>query len=141
MDYIIERASKEDKKEILEGLLLYNEKLVPDMKKSNFRDLSLVLKDKSNKVLGGVVARLYGGSSVHVETFWIDESVRGTGYGSKIFGALEESAKKAGATLIHLDTFDFQARGFYEKLGYKVFGILEDSPLNHKLFFLQKRLS
>jgi ribosomal protein S18 acetylase RimI-like enzyme len=53
---------------------------------------------------------------------WLDEKVRGKGYGKQAMLLLEEKARELGLRSIGLHVFasNSVARGLYEKLGYEV---------------------
>jgi GNAT superfamily N-acetyltransferase len=75
-----------------------------------------------------------------VELLWVDEALRGQGYGSSILAQAETLARDAGCVGCRLDTYEFQAKPFYEKLGYVVFAVLEGFPANTRTYYLQKAL-
>ena len=84
-------------------------------------DATVAARDESNALCGGARATVNMGL-VEVRGLWLDERVRGTGLGRKIMAALEDEARRRGATRAALDTYDFQARAFYEHIGYRLFG-------------------
>ena len=73
-----------------------------------------------------------------IQLFWIEERFRGKDHGTKLIRAIEEEARRFGATRSYVDTMSFQAPGFYRTCGYKEFGSIEgypgrrDAPLVHK---------
>jgi N-acetylglutamate synthase-like GNAT family acetyltransferase len=71
---------------------------------------------------------------------WVQEDLRGNGFGEELLKAVEKEAKEKGAKFAFLDTFSFQAPGFYQKFGYQVFGELPDFPPGHQRFYLTKEL-
>ena len=119
----IDVCSKKEQDYIIERLVEYN--------------LSQV---EADKIVAGIVARMYCWNVVYVDTLWVDSSYRGKKLGSLLLEEVENDAKSKGAKLIHLDTFDFQAKEFYEKQGYIVFGILENCPEKHYRYYLKKVL-
>ncbi len=102
--------------------------------------LAILIKNSARQaVIGG----LWGESFydwMFVKLFFIPETLRGSGMGSRIMAEAERIALARGCTGIWLDTFEFQARGFYERLGFEVFGTLGDHPRGMNRYFLQKRL-
>jgi len=102
--------------------------------------LRIFLHDQESKVVGGITANLFGGWA-YIELLWVDESLRGQGFGTELLSRLETEAARLGCTHAHLDTYSFEARPFYEKSGYEVFGTLEDYPPGHSKYFLKKRLA
>ena len=121
----IDVCSKKEQDYIIERLVEYNLSQVEAKQKENFIDLSKKI-GKDDKIVAGIVARMYCWNVVYVDTLWVDSSYRGKKLGSLLLEEVENDAKSKGAKLIHLDTFDFQAKEFYEKQGYIVFGILEN---------------
>ena len=97
------------------------------------------LRDEDGEILGGALGNTWG-LWLYVSDVWVDPSLRGKGYATKLMTAIEQMAIQRGCLNSYLDTFSFQARPLYEKLGYKVFGTLEDHPKGHSHYFLKKTL-
>jgi GNAT superfamily N-acetyltransferase len=53
---------------------------------------------------------------------------RRKGFGAKLIKAIEDEARRFGATHAYVDTMSFQAPGFYRACGYKEFGSIEGYP-------------
>jgi len=105
-----------------------------------YATLAILLKDSAT---GAAIGGLWGESFydwMFVKLFFVPETLRGSGMGSRIMAEAERIALARGCTGLWLDTFEFQARGFYEKLGFAVFGTLGDHPRGMNRYFLQKRL-
>ena len=98
------------------------------------------VKNARGKTLGGLLGSVWGGW-MHIRILWVDQSVRGQDWGTRLMDQAEAYARERGAHSVELDTHSFQARPFYEARGYEVFGTLDDYPKGHKKFFLRKRLS
>ena len=103
----------------------------------NRRDISVLLKDDSGSVVGGVSGTTKW-NWMFVSLLFVEERARGQGYGRALMLAAEREAVAVGCSHVYVDTFSFQARGFYERLGYEVFGQLEDFPPGHTRYFLRK---
>ncbi len=103
------------------------------------RRLVLFLRDESNEIVGGLLGDTFWGW-LYVSILWIDESLRGQGYGHMLLTAAEQEAIARGCHHALLDTMSFQARPFYEKHGYTVFGELHDIPVGHSRYYMQKPL-
>ena len=58
----------------------------------------------------------------------IEQKLRGKDYGTRLIKAIEDEARKFGATQSYLDTMSFQAPGFYRACGYEEFGSIEGYP-------------
>jgi len=91
----------------------------------------------SDKILGGVVGRI-AWDWLHLELLWLNESLRGQGYGKTLVGKAEHLARKKGCLGVHLDTFSFQAPDFYQRLGYEIFGRIDNHPRGQTRYFLKK---
>ncbi len=116
------------------GLDVYNARFSP----AEHEEFAVTLKDGDDPVRGGIYAISWAGM-LFVKWFWIDEAVRGQGFGRRLLSAAEDAGRARGCTAAYLDTFEFQARPFYEKCGYALFGSL-DYPAGFKRYFLQKPL-
>ena len=100
---------------------------------------NLFLRNDDGEISGGALGNTWG-LWLYVSDVWIDPSLRGKGYATKLMTAIEQLAAQRGCVNSHLDTFSFQARPLYEKLGYKVYGTLENHPKGHSHYFLKKTL-
>ncbi len=101
--------------------------------------VSIFLRDEQGAIMGGLLGEIWGGW-LHIDILWIDESLRGQDYGTKLMQAAEDEARAKGCTNAHVETASFQARPFYERLGYAVFAELPDYPTGHAFYFLRKKL-
>lgn len=127
-----------DVKLVQDRLREYNISKVGD--DDHHRTLGIFLRDPAGNILGGLLGDTYWGW-LYISILWIDERLRGQGYGEKLLAAAEEEAIRRGCTHAHLETMSFQAQPFYEKHCYTVFGILEDLPSGHKKVYMQKILT
>ena len=99
----------------------------------------IFLKDNTGKAHAGIIVTfLWNG--MHIDSLWVDETLRGQDYGTKLMKMAEEEALKRGCTIAYTDTFTWQASGFYEKLGYTVYGKLENFPEGNALSYYSKKL-
>ena len=103
------------------------------------RSIKIFLRDRTNKVVGGVISNSFGGW-MYISLLWVDKSLRNRGYGNQLMHLVEEEAIQSGCRNAHLDTYSFEARPFYEKLGYELFATLEEYPQGYCKYFLKKRL-
>jgi D-serine dehydratase len=99
----------------------------------------LFLRTAEGSLLGGLNGKVYRGA-LFVDQLFVDESLRGQGWGSRLLERAEILARGRGAVFAHLDTFSFQAPDFYEKHGYVIFGVLDDYPDGLKRYFYKKKL-
>lgn len=129
--------SPEDARVVDHGLDVYN---FSQAGEAQFQRLGIFIRGKDGTLVGGLLGESFW-EWLHIRTLWVDEPLRGNGYGSKLVQAAEDEALKRGCLHVHLDTFSFQALPFYQRLGYDVFGRLEDFPTGHERIFLKKTLS
>jgi GNAT superfamily N-acetyltransferase len=106
---------------------------------ANFKELTLFVKDTAGQTVGGLLGYSLG-TWLHIETLWLDESIRGRGYGTRLLQRAEEEAVARGCCVVDLTTFDFQAPRFYEKKGYMAFGELTEVGAEHSVYFFRKYL-
>lgn len=125
----------EDEYEALKsGLNGYNEKFTGDLLSEN---ISSFLKDDAGKTIGAVIGEINWGW-LYIKALWIDETMRGQGWGSKLLNIFEQYASSKGIPNIRLETTTFQALEFYKKSGYSVFAELPDMPPGEISYFLKK---
>lgn len=105
----------------------------------NSQILCFGVQGPEKDILGGIVAIIHW-NWLFIDLMWLQENLRGKGYGSRLLMRVEEEARQRGATHAHLDTFSFQAPNFYKRHGYQVFGELRDFPPGHQRYFLTKQL-
>ena len=130
--------SKEDLAVLRQGLKDHGQTMVGE---SWIVDLAYFLKDDDGTVRGGVFGNCGSFGWCYVDTLWVDEALRGQGYGAQLMNALESEAYSRSCTHVYLSTFSFQAGEFYKKLGYTEFGRLNDFPPGHSRLFLRKELT
>jgi len=121
---------------VRERLDMYN---VGETGVSTYYPVHFFVKSSRGETRGGVLGGIWGGW-LHIAFLWIDESVRGQDWGTRLMDHAEAYARAHGCRSATLDTHSFQARPFYEARGYEVFGTLDDYPEGHKKFFLRKKL-
>ncbi|KFA94859.1 GNAT family N-acetyltransferase [Archangium violaceum] len=134
---VVEEPSKEELRGLIRGLVRYNEtRAVPE----NSRDLAVFVRTEDGSLLGGVMGYTHW-EWLFVSHLWVDERLRGHGWGGRLMASIEDAAVRRGCHSAHLDTFSFQALAFYEKQGYTRFGTLPDYPRGESRYFLSKRLT
>lgn len=130
----------EDSDYIRKKVIEHNLKKLPDQVKHPAKNVSFILRDEDENILGGITGTIFW-YHLHIDFLWVDESLRGEGYGEELLQRIEEIAIENKCKLIQLDTFSFQAPKFYQKYGYEVVGIIEDHPVQeHQQYYLLKRL-
>lgn len=131
---------QEDSDYIKKKVIEHNLKKLPDQVKHPVKNVSFILRDEEEKILGGITGTIFW-YHLHINFLWVDDTLRGEGYGEKLLQSIEEIAVENKCNLIQLDTFSFQAPKFYQKYGYEVVGIIEDHPIQeHQQYYLLKRL-
>jgi GNAT superfamily N-acetyltransferase len=103
------------------------------------KKLAVFVRDTNNRVCGGLIGSTLWGHLI-IEKLWVEERLRGHGYGVKLLNAAEEEAVRRGCTYSHSDTFTWQALSFYHKLGYEVYAELRNFPEGHCLHYIRKKL-
>ena len=95
-----------------------------------------------HKVEGEIIAGgrgIVNMGALEVRGLWVDEELRGSGVGSRILAAIEDEARRRGASRVMLYTYSWQAQTFYEKAGYTVFSTF-DYPDGYQRVDMQKEL-
>lgn len=105
-----------------------------------WKKFCIFLKDKNNKAHAGIIVT-FTWNGMHIDSLWVDESLRGNNYGTELMKMVEKEAMKRGCTIVYTDTFSWQAPDFYEKLGYTLYGKLEGFPEGNSLSYYYKRLT
>ncbi|HZG55709.1 GNAT family N-acetyltransferase [Paenibacillus sp.] len=117
-------------------LMEYNLQQVGKTEVENF---SFFVRDSDGTVVGGMTGAIFW-DMMRVDILWLDEQLRGQGYGSKLVAMAEQYAAENNCKLIKLDTYSFQAPEFYKKLGYQVYGVVEDEPAGFQHYYFYKRM-
>jgi GNAT superfamily N-acetyltransferase len=130
-----ERTIGQTKKAVLDGLIGYN---TEKMGKQKYRRFDVSLRER-NKVVGGIVGELWT-TVLFIQLFWIEQKLRGKDYGTKLIKAIEDEARRFGATHSYVDTMSFQAPGFYRACGYEEFGSIAGYPRNVTRHWFTKSL-
>src|SRR5215475_12610383 len=119
----VERTVGTTKKAVLGGLIGYN---AEKLGKQRYKRLAVSLRER-NKVVGGIVGELWT-TVLFIQWFWIEQKLRGKNHGTKLMKAIEDEARRLGATRSYVDTMSFQAPGFYGTCGYSEFGSIDGYP-------------
>lgn len=106
--------------------------------KDGFDSVAVFIREDRD-ILGGI-SGVINWNWLQISLLWVDDTLRGGGYGRQLIETLESLARERGCERAHVDTFSFQAREFYESLGYRVFATLEDYPPGHSRYYLKKVL-
>ncbi|HEX6290771.1 MAG TPA: GNAT family N-acetyltransferase [Herpetosiphonaceae bacterium] len=101
--------------------------------------LSIFVRDEANAIQAGLFGWTWG-ECCEIRFLWVDERLRGQGYGTRLLAAAEREAAMRGCRVITLSTHSFQAPDFYQKQSYEVVGVLDDYPRGYQQYYLRKRL-
>jgi GNAT superfamily N-acetyltransferase len=93
-----------------------------------------------DRIVAGICGNTWGGTC-ELRQFWVEESQRNRGLGTKLFEAAELEARRRGCTQIVLMTFSFQAPAFYEKHDFEVVATIDDHPCGHRNMLMRKHLA
>ena len=102
--------------------------------------LAIFVRDEQERIVAGICGNTWGGCC-EIRQFWVEESRRKRGLGTKLFEAAEQEARRRGCTQMLLMTFSFQAPEFYAKHGFEVVAVVNDHPRGHRNLLLQKHLT
>jgi GNAT superfamily N-acetyltransferase len=101
--------------------------------------LAFFVRDQG-RIVAGICGNTWGGTC-EVRQFWVEQSQRGRGLGTRLFQAAEQEARRRGCTQIVLMTFSFQAPSFYERHGFEILATVDDHPRGHRNVLMRKRLA
>ena len=100
--------------------------------------LAFFVRD-GDRIVAGICGNTWGGTC-ELRQFWVDESQRHRGLGTKLFEAAEREARLRGCKQIVLMTFSFQAPSFYEMHGFEVIAAIDNHPRGHRNLLMRKHL-
>jgi GNAT superfamily N-acetyltransferase len=99
----------------------------------------LVTNPDTQEVIGGLLGRTSMGL-LFIDLFFLPESRRRHGMGSRVIRAAEDEAVRRGCSRAVLFTVTLQAPGFYERQGYQALGRIECDPPGHTRICMTKKL-
>jgi N-acetylglutamate synthase-like GNAT family acetyltransferase len=102
--------------------------------------LAFVLRDEAGRMIGAAAGYSWAGIS-ELRQMWVEESLRGRGYGRALLEAFIAESVRRGVKRIWVASFDFQAPGLYERLGFSRMAEFEGWPEGHVNVILCKTLS
>jgi len=137
-DVIVDNAPAEaDVRFIEEQLVAYN---IAATGYTDYLPLAVFARDEGGMIRAGLTGFTWGGV-LKIEYLWVNEELRGQGYGSRLLLAAEQEAIRRACHLAVVDTHSFQGPLFYPKLGYVQCGLVEDWPVGHTDTTFRKALS
>ena len=138
---ITQQWNQKDSEYIRKKVIEHNLSKLPDNVKHPVKNISFILRDDGGAILGGITGTVFW-HHLHIDFLWVDESLRGKGYGKELLVKIEDVARENKCNLIQLDTFSFQAPDFYQKYGYEVVGVIKEHPIKEsQQFYLKKELT
>jgi GNAT superfamily N-acetyltransferase len=101
--------------------------------------LAIFVRDDDHRIVAGICGNVWGGCA-EIRQFWVEESRRKQGLGTRLLAAAEQEARRRGCWQMLLMTFSFQAPAFYAKHGFEEVAAVDDHPHGHRNLLLRKRL-
>jgi N-acetylglutamate synthase-like GNAT family acetyltransferase len=102
--------------------------------------LAFVLHDDAGRMIGAAAG--YSWASIgELRQMWVEESLRGRGFGRALLEAFIAEAARRGVKRIWVASYDFQAPGLYERLGFVRMAEFEGWPDGHSNVILCKTIS
>jgi GNAT superfamily N-acetyltransferase len=101
--------------------------------------LAIFVRDDEHRIVAGICGNTWGGCA-EIRQFWVEESRRKQGLGTRLLCAAEQEALRRGCRQMVLMTFSFQAPAFYAKHGFEIVAVVDEHPHSHKSMLLRKQL-
>ncbi|HEY3028760.1 MAG TPA: GNAT family N-acetyltransferase, partial [Bradyrhizobium sp.] len=98
----VERTIGKTKRAVIGGLIRYN---TEKMGKQKYRRFAISLRD-DQAIVGGIVGEVWM-TVLFIQLFWIEQKYRGKDHGTRLIAAIEDEARRFGATRSYLDTMSF----------------------------------
>lgn len=101
--------------------------------------LAIFVRDDDGRIVAGICGNTWGGWA-EIRQFWVEESRRNCGLGTRLLAAAEKEAQRRGCRQMLLMTFSFQGPAFYAKHGFELVAVVDDHPRGHTNLLLRKRI-
>ena len=95
---ITQQWNQEDSEYIRNKLIEHNLSNLPEEVKHPVKKISYILRDDDEQILGGITGTIFW-YNLHIDFLWVDESLRGQGYGKELLDKIEVFAEKIIANL------------------------------------------
>jgi len=95
------------------------------------------IKDDNGVIHGGCNGNI-GYGWIYVDQLWVEEALRGKGYGKQLMELAENLGKEKGCISAAVNTMDWEAPEFYKKLGYRIEFERHGLTKNSVFYFLRK---
>lgn len=108
--------------------------------KCDARGLAFLIRDEADRIVAACAGYSWADSS-ELKLMWVDQGLRGRGYGRDLLNAYLAEATNRGVKQVWVASYDFQAPEFYERAGFKREAEFRDWPPGHSNIILRKPLS
>lgn len=90
---ITQQWNQEDSDFIRKKVIEYNLAKLPEDVKHPVKNISFILRNEDEIILGGITGTIFW-YHLHIDFLWVDESLRGNGYGKQLLDNIELLAKR-----------------------------------------------
>lgn len=97
------------------------------------------MRDENNLIKGGCNGFIFYGC-LYVDQLWVDDTLRGKDYGTKLMHSAENLAKDKKCLFMTVNTMHWEALDFYKKLGFEIEFERHGFEKNSIFYFLRKPL-
>jgi GNAT superfamily N-acetyltransferase len=101
--------------------------------------LAIFVRDDTGRITAGISGNTWGGCC-EIRQFWVEESRRGRGWGTRLLAAAEQEARRRSCSQILLMTFSFQAPEFYARHGFTTLATVDGYSQGHQNLLMRKHL-
>jgi GNAT superfamily N-acetyltransferase len=126
----------EDFERLLHSLDAYNKSFQGEFRRA---ELSIFLRDTQGQIVGGLNGRFLGHWFFN-EELWVDEKLRGQGFGKQLLLKAEQEATSRSATLARVYLVGDPLLPFFQRIGYKAITTHRDCPAGYNTYNLIKSL-
>jgi ribosomal protein S18 acetylase RimI-like enzyme len=99
---------------------------------------SFFIRDEANEIKAGCNGLMYYGCELYVDQLWVDEMLRGQGYGRQLMQSAENLGRCKRCLFATLTTMNWEALDFYKELGYQIEFERHGYTKRSVLYFLRK---
>lgn len=124
-EFVVETDPRPDQVEYLEDRIYEFNSSVTGIQDGEW--LAIFVRDDTGRIVAGICGNTWGGCC-EIRQFWVEESRRGRGLGTRLLAAAEGEARRRGCTQIFLMTFSFQAPAFYARHGFTTEATVDGYP-------------